>query len=214
MTAHGTYSGAKTGGCQNECCKQAVRAYDQHRRRQIAYGRWNPWGDLEAVQEHVAFLVGLGWTHSGIGKAAGVGECTMRKLLNGRLKKVRAQDAEKILSVRLSQRAGFVPAAGTVRRLRALAVEGHGLIPVAAETGVSQAALGNLRSGTRRWVQVHVAEAVAGGYERLLEEAASSPRAYIVRRDAVAAGWDPPGAWSRFTIDDPGANPIPNKAAA
>lgn len=212
MTAHGTYSGAKTGGCHDECCKSAVRAYDQHRSRQIAYGRWNPWGDLEAVQEHVAFLVSLGWTHSGIGKAAGVGECTMRKLLNGRLRKVRAQDAQKILAVRLSQRAGFVPADGTVRRLRALAVEGHGLIPVSAASGVSQTALGNLRSGSRRWAQVPVAEAVAGVYELLLERRPVSPRAHIVRRDAVAAGWDPPGAWSRFTIDDPGANPM-TKAA-
>ncbi|MGW9447083.1 hypothetical protein [Bacillus mobilis] len=211
---HGTYTGAKVGGCRQECCQAAVRAYDQHRRRQIAYGRWSPWGDLGAVQEHVAFLVGLGWTHMGIGKAADVGECTMRKIRNGQLKRVRAEDADKILAVRLSQRAGFVPAAGTVRRLRALAVEGHGLIPVSAASGVSQTALGNLRAGDRRWAQVQVADAVASVYGPLLEQRPVSPRAHVVRRDALAAGWDPPGAWSRFTIDDPGANPMTSKTAA
>ncbi|WP_431889397.1 hypothetical protein [Nocardiopsis alba] len=186
-----------------------MRAYDQYRRRQIAYGRWNPWGDLEAVTAHVDFLVSLGWTHSGIGKAAGVGEHTMRKILNRRLRKVRAQDADKILAVRLSQRAGFVPASGAVRRLRALAVEGHGLAPISSASGVSLTALGYLRSGARTWAQVPVADAIAGVYERLLVEGPSSPRAHIVRADAIAAGWEPPGAWSRFTIDDPGANPMP-----
>ncbi|MFC9941229.1 hypothetical protein [Nocardiopsis alba] len=212
MTVHGTYSGAKSKGCRDECCKSVVRAYDQHRRRQIAYGRWNPWGDLEAVTAHVAFLVDLGWTHSGIGVAAGVGEHTMRKIRNHQLRKVRAQDADKILGVRLSQRAGFVPASGTVRRLRALAVEGHGLIPISAASGVSQSALGYLRSGARTWAQVPVADAVAGVYERLLAEGPSSPRARIVRADAIAAGWEPPAAWSRFTIDDPGANPMDTAA--
>lgn len=214
MAKHGSYSTYKADGCREECCRAHVRAYDQNRRRQIAYGRWQPWGDLEAVKEHVDFLVSLGWTHCGIGKAAGVGECTMRKIRNGRLVRVRTVDANKILAVRLSQRAGFVPAAGTVRRLRALAVEGIGLIPVSNASGVSQTALSSLRSGGRRWAQVPVADAVAAVYEQLLEQGATSPQARIVRRHAEKAGWAPPGAWSRFTIDDPGANPMTKKAAA
>jgi hypothetical protein len=39
--SHGTISGY-AAGCRQECCKAAHREGEGYRRRQIAYGRWQP----------------------------------------------------------------------------------------------------------------------------------------------------------------------------
>lgn len=146
---HGTPHGYRNRRCRCARCHAAVRAYDHYRARQIAYGRWQPWGDAEAVRAHVDHLIEHGWTHAAVARAAGVDESILRRIANGRLVRVRARDAERLLAVRLTQRPrrGYVPAAGTVRRLRALAVLGHGLQALSQATGVSTTALSQLRAG-------------------------------------------------------------------
>lgn len=213
MTRHGTYSGYKESGCRKECCQQARREYDAHRARQIAYGRWEPWGDLAKVTEHITYLVDAGWTHNGIATASGVSEEVIRRIRHGRKKNVTKDTEAKILAVRPRDRAGYVPAAGTVRRLRALAVQGHGLLVVSRASQVSAECLSKIRKGDRQRVQARVARRIAVAYERLRERPPSTDNASLVSRKACEAGWLGHGAWGRHTIDDPDARPRQTAAA-
>ncbi|MFD6740741.1 hypothetical protein ACWHA6_37965 [Streptomyces anthocyanicus] len=104
------------------------------------------------------------------------------------------------------------PAAGTVRRLQALAVSGWPVSRLCRETGLSPYRVDRLLMGVTRAVSVDDARAVAVVYERL---GAASPglcgvshiAARGARERAAAARWAPPAAWDDDTIDDPQAIP-------
>jgi lambda repressor-like predicted transcriptional regulator len=103
-----------------------------------------------------------------------------------------------------------VHAAGTVRRVQALAVAGWPLRRVAREAGLSPSAL--VRLMTAAAVPAATARAVAAVYDRY---STVSPglcgvalvHARAARARAFAAGWAPVGAWDDDTIDDPAALP-------
>lgn len=100
-----------------------------------------------------------------------------------------------------------VPGFGTQRRLRALAVAGHGPGRVAARMGcASPSALADWRSRTVRPVPQEAAEALARVYPLLLEED-PGPLAAQVRENARLREWLGPEAWEGVDIDDPSALP-------
>ncbi|MFE9936358.1 hypothetical protein [Streptomyces hirsutus] len=106
--------------------------------------------------------------------------------------------------------AEVVPAAGTIRRLQALAVAGWPLSRLARETGLSPYRMDRLM--TADTVPVATARAMAAVYARY---SGASPglcgvshlHARAARERATAAGWAPAAAWDDDTIDDPAAIP-------
>lgn len=100
-----------------------------------------------------------------------------------------------------------VPGFGTQRRLRALAVVGHGPTMIAARIGgVSQSALADWRGRTVRPVPQETAEALARLYPSLLKEK-PGPLAAQVRENARLREWLGPEAWEGVDMDDPAALP-------
>ncbi|MFD6324226.1 hypothetical protein ACFWOL_15450 [Streptomyces sp. NPDC058442] len=101
-------------------------------------------------------------------------------------------------------------AAGTIRRLQALAVAGWPLSRLARETGLSPYRMDRLM--TADTVPVDTARAVAAVYTRY---SLASPglcgvshiHARAARARATAAGWAPAAAWDDDTIDDPATIP-------
>jgi len=104
------------------------------------------------------------------------------------------------------------PAAGTARRLQALAVAGWPVGRLARETGLTPYRITQLLTTAPAAVTVDEARAVAAVYARY---SGASPglcgvshlHARAARDRATAARWAPPAAWDDDTIDDPSAVP-------
>ncbi|WP_156366050.1 hypothetical protein [Nocardiopsis sp. NRRL B-16309] len=191
--------------------------YQRRRSLAIAVGEWNPWGDMAAVQTHLDALAARRWSNHAIATATGVAESTIRRIRNGQANGVYACTAKTILALQphhwpTKHRRSAV---GYARRLQALADQGHGLPTVAAETGLDKHWLGEIRSGQVATVTARPGALIAAAYERLRNQSPPSGRsASRVRAGARRHGWHPHSAWSRYTIDDPGARPRETTNAA
>lgn len=94
-----------------------------------------------------------------------------------------------------------LPAAGTCRRLQALAALGWPSAAIAARLQVSDAAV-IARTTSSRTVDRRTAARVRRVYDELSMSVGPSS---ITRKRALAKGWVPPLAWDDDTIDDPAA---------
>ncbi|GGS96880.1 hypothetical protein [Streptomyces violaceus] len=207
--------------CRCLVCAQAARAYDNNRRRAIAYGRWQPFVDAEPVRAHVRSLgeFGIGWMRAA--RLAGVSTGGVSKLLYGDRprglapsRRVRPETALKLLSVEptldnLGDRTA-VDGTGTRRRLQALVCAGWTQSELARRLGMNRANFG--RTIVSRLVEVATLKATRVLYDELWRVgpvAAGVPefRAAAARRIAVSNGWAPVGAWDDDRIDDPEAFP-------
>lgn len=203
MIPHGTYSGYKHHRCRCAPCNQACRDYVNHRSRMVAYGRWEPWGDLDQVRAHLRWLQKRGVSLVRVAELAGVGVSTVSYVAN-RAVRVRRGVAEKILSVTCDPvPAGTrVSAVGTIRRVRALAALGWTSADIAARAGLSRAAVRRLMSGTRKTVMSGTASVVVGVYRELGGGWAPACReSGLVAAHAEARGWAPPAGWDEEWLD-------------
>ncbi|MFM9373305.1 hypothetical protein [Streptomyces sp. Da 82-17] len=218
---HGTRAKYVADRCRCEPCRTANRQAENHRYRQQAYGRWQPYVDARPARAHVRMLMeyGLGWKR--IADLAGVGRGTVEKLLYGAAhrgmepsKRVRPETATRLLAVRpVGERLGgavLVDATGTSRRLRALVAAGWPQAQLAARLGVQAGNFGkSLRS---EQVLAATERAVRKLYDELWR---ADPREHGVteqayrraRNHARSHGWAPVGAWDDDTIDDPASEP-------
>ena len=126
---HGTRRGYDLG-CRQACCREARRVYENARRRKHLYGR-PPLVPAAPVRVHVHRLITNGLPVRRVACLAGVGESTVRRLLDGHrgqpLRSLHPQTAQRLMSV--TSQAGLgdqnrVDATGTRRRLQALAALG------------------------------------------------------------------------------------------
>jgi hypothetical protein len=228
---HGTYGryhyGPDASGNPGRCsCAPCLAASARHnsalkdRRRQLAYGRWQPFTDAAPVRDHVRKLSEYGIGLRAVASAAGVPRDTLVRLMYGHgdappSRQVRPETARRILEVRpspdLLAPGTRVDATGTHRRLRALVAKDHALAVLAGQLGVTPPNLGTLLRSAR--VTASTARAVKALYDELWDAAPdeSTPRgarmAASARRMAAARGWPPPMAWDDDTIDDPAASP-------
>lgn len=95
----------------------------------------------------------------------------------------------------------WVPAAGTVRRLRALAVMGWPISAIAAETNLFHRSLGKVREGSRARVHLSTHQAVSAVFERFSMQYNTTRAGRITRTRALAKGWLPPLAWDDVDRD-------------
>lgn len=127
--------------------------------------------------------------------------------------KIRADVAELLragYSDRTIAREEIVNAAGTIRRVQALAVAGWPLSRLARELGLSPGQMTRLM--TAATVPATTARAVVALYARYSMASpglcgVSHIHARAARDRATAAGWAPHGAWDDDTIDDPATIP-------
>jgi hypothetical protein len=123
------------------------------------------------------------------------------------------------LACRSTQARGpaLVPAAGTARRLQALAWMAHPASDLANALGAPEHTVRRLQSGRITEVTPQLAAAVAALYDQLWDVQGDSPRTC---RAARRYGWAPALAWDEDSpgdpgydghgIDDPDAVPAPN----
>lgn len=104
--------------------------------------------------------------------------------------------------------ATFRPAAGTMRRLQALAVLGWAASELAARLGVHEPNVLRWRAGSAGpMVTVATHRRVAALYEGLWDQPSTGRYARKVRNLALAHGWAPPAAWDDADLDDPTGAP-------
>lgn len=218
---HGTTAGA-SAGCLCPRCGTAKRNYNRTRYRKTGYGTWQPFIDAEPVREHLRHLSanGIGWIRAA--NLAGLKRCTVSAILYGRPgfppnAKIRPTTAAKILAVQatpdlLADHAP-VPAAGTVRRLRALAALGYPMQELAEQLPIGYDQAIRIAARAPRTVTNAVARATVTLYDRM--SLTVPPTTWVhqrAQRTALARGWVPPLAWDDATIDDPNAHPNTGEA--
>lgn len=218
---HGSNAKYVFDKCRCTDCHAANRREANHRNRQIAYGRWQPYVDAQPVREHVQTLLdaGLGWHR--VADLAGVSRGTVEKLLYGARyrgltpsKRIRPENADKLLAVKATPDAkadgALTDGTGTRRRLQALVRAGWPQSRLAAELGMDRTNF-NKTINTDR-VRVSTATATRTVYDRLWRQ---DPREHAVSNNtwsrtvnlAKAKGWAPVGCWDDDTIDNPEAIP-------
>jgi hypothetical protein len=212
---HGTLSGYKIHRCRCTPCRAANRDYNDRYNRLNAYGRWAPLVDAAPVRQHVNQLRAKGLGAARIAQLAGVGTATVQHLVwrhhSGRppTKRLRPHVAQALLAVKADTSAladgAFVNAAGTRRRIQALAAFGWSIAEQARRLNRGIRNFNDLL--TQQLVTVRTAREVAELYEQM---SATPPPAGMVRtrtrRMAANREWAPPLAWDD-DIDDPAATP-------
>lgn len=187
----------------------ALRRYNRDRQRAIRAGTWEGLHDPTEVIRHIDALRAAGMSARSIAIASGVSLPTISALAwpdhsHARKRGVLPVTARAILAVTVSMTPpdGLINPAGTVRRIRALAVMGWSSRRVAEEAGVPRQTITGM-SG-RRGIHRSTADAVADVYDRLSMRRGPDRKAAALARNA---GWAPPLAWDDDSIDDPTAAP-------
>lgn len=219
---HGTYACYVLDCCRCLPCAQANAAYEQHRVRQQAYGRWNGLIDAQPVRDHVRALQAAGLGLKRIAAKTGVPHGTLWKLIYGKpgyepSKRVRPDTAARVLALQavtlddLGARRPVDPT-GTRRRLQALVALGWSQAKLAGRLGMQPTNFTRVILGPG-----DVAAATARATKALYDELWDQAPPENAHRDRIAAarsrnracelGWPSPLAWDDNTIDDPLAGP-------
>lgn len=154
----------------------------------------------------VAIMRADGLTLPEIARLTGVSESTLKRMPT-RTRPTRQTIAGTIagLEAHYEFKSKFVPAAPTMRRLRALARMGWTSPKLSAETGIHAKDLEEIRLGHKaarvRW---RTSDRVSDAYDRLWNVDGGSK---LVRRAAERRGWLLPLDWDEDTIEDPDYTP-------
>ena len=173
--------------------------------------------DAAPVRGHAYDLENLGMSRRSIAEAADVSATTITNLMNGHTATMQRSVANKVLAVRpehilaRTRPAGFVPAIGARRRIRALYAIGHTADTIAADLGVKPFAIRNIVNHPGRWIARTAHDDIVTAYERLWDVPGPSGHN---RARAARWGWLPPMAWDDDTIDDPAATPDTGEAGS
>ncbi len=202
-------------GCRCDPCREFTAAARRKRRRQLAYGTWQPrCHDLRPVAEHIAMLQSDGFTRHAIAALAGVDNDSLRVESKAYLWQ---SVADAILAVTLEQMYAvddhWVSARGSQRRLHAMGTLGWSLVYLAGRIGTTRNNLSSIFDN--QWVTAQRHHAIAALYEELWNTRAprttNRERAVytLVTRTAAKHGWLPPLAW-----DDIDRDPEPQRGAS
>lgn len=144
---HGTYLAYKFDGCGCPPCRAAKSARDNEYNHRT--GRATAPVNAAEARAHLETLITAGMTTLVIADRSGVSVDTVRKVLNGRAKRIYRDVHDLLLAVapeRGAARSTWSPATATRRRLRGLAVIGWSASAIAAHSGLSEAWVKELRS--------------------------------------------------------------------
>ena len=217
----------KVNVCSEKDCGLPIRSrgrcnrhYEAHRRRMMAYGRWESVRVPAApVRAHYEALLAAGMSRNQVSRISGVKPDQLDNLLRPR--KDRGDQLARIVFRRTADRVLAVPVpaphevwryaaagqpvhpAGTARRLQGLVALGWTNRELSNRLGVHEANFGNALYGTRQ-PTAGFARKVAALFNELQLTPGPSVRA---RLRAQRNGWASPLAWDEDTIDDPAATP-------
>jgi hypothetical protein len=210
LPAHGTqtrYKGAKNGSYPPCKCDLCVRAHTNAcKRRALAHlAGVPPLYPAEPLRAHVQTLEDAGMSRDLIARRATVSHATISYLMRGLGKAVRREKALRILAVQAGDFDALAerPAAGSMRRVRAMYWMGHSPLAISAASGIGENTISNIANGHQEIVQTPTALAIAAAYRALSVRQGSS---YKARKRARDLGWHGPMAWDS-DIDDPNAVP-------
>lgn len=198
-------------GCGHTECRRANTDYEKNRKRQIAYGRWDPYVDAEPVREHVKWLISQGVP---VAKLRPIYEpvCVLvygapwRNLAP--TQKMRRGSAEALLAVRptldmLGDRARM-DASGAHRRIEGLCALGWSRAEIARRMRTSAYRMQQVV--VEPTVTVQTFRRVVAVYDELSMTRPEGQYADRTRRWAESQGWLPPLCWDDDLIDLPGAD--------
>jgi len=221
LPPHGSLSRARAHHCTCPPCAHRTAEYHQHRRRMIAYGRWQPYVDAEPVRQHVNMLRSFGIGIPRIRQLSGISGGAMTKLIYGDRgrtpsRRVRTQTADRLLAVRPTLDAvlptALVDGTGTRRRLRALVVVGWPQLELARRLGMDKKSVNEQVNAVKPTTYGSTARAVCGLYDGLwnVDPATQGVDARWIEEAKTRAKqrrWAPPAAWDDDYIDSPAAVP-------
>ncbi|WP_435109775.1 hypothetical protein [Nocardiopsis synnemataformans] len=173
-----------------------AESYSARRARQIAYGQWEPWGDLDAVKARVARWRAQGHTCAHIARCADVALETIIRIPTRT--KLAKHTADKILEADVGQLppAGYMIADPARRQLRALGAIGYSGSVLAPEIGLSRETLGKIASGRQSFVQVAHARAITKAFSKFADRPlAEGKSARLARTHAARNDYAPPAAY-------------------
>jgi transcriptional regulator with XRE-family HTH domain len=217
MAEHGTLT-MRVEGCKCPPCKKAGTEWDRNRRQQIAYGRWQPYVPAEPARRHVRELMEFGIGFRQIAKLSGVSMTAVGMLVFGEpgrglppSRKVRPETERRLLAVTktVDNIDKWVDAAGSRRRLQALATAGWSMKGLAARAGFNEGTFGQISSGRRTQVAVPTARIIARLYDELWNQTPPASNKHerqalqLTKGLAKRRGWLSPLAWDDDLIDLP-----------
>lgn len=200
------WSGPRCADCRT---KEAARK--RRARRLTAYGR--PHTDLidaAPVVAHVQRLLAQHITRGQITKASGLDHRIVERIASGRARRVRQATADAILAV-TGPVQGYVPSAGSHRRIQALMLSGWTANQLVAAMNSPFLDLYDVLS--RDKVRLQTAVKITALDDLLWNVAppqyTRAQRTRVARMKVYAAerGWHPRLVWDDDEIDDPAARP-------
>lgn len=212
MREHGTNARYHIDGCRCGPCRAAAVEHERHRRRMIAYGRWQPYVDAQPARDHVLALRAAGMGPKRIAEVSGVPHGSLAKLIYGDKrrgmepsKRIRPETAAKILAVEPDlYPGGIVDGIGVRRRLRALVALGYSQSHLARRLGVEPTNFYRLIHGKPgRGVSEANRKATGALYDELAMKLPPERGAVRARAAAARHGWVPPLALDDDRLDDP-----------
>ncbi|GAB2666462.1 hypothetical protein GCM10027088_51520 [Nocardia goodfellowii] len=196
-------------------------SYQRFRRREQAYGRWQPRVPADKVRAHIERLKAAGIRPHQLEALAGVDRVTIANAARPDWERVSSEVEQAILAVPVPERAAdvvadnaLVPSLGAQRRVQALVAHGYPQAHLARELGISPASATmsglvgrpNTAGGcTGETISAARERAVKALFERLQMIPGPSDRA---RAHGRAHRWPLPFEWDEDSIDDPTAKPV------
>lgn len=222
----------KVNVCARTDCALPIRSrglcnrhYEAHRRRMLAYGKWESQKVLAApVREHYLALLDAGMSRNQVSRISGVKADQLDNLLRPR--KDRGDQPAKVVFRRTADRLVAVPVpaphevwryaadgqkvdpTGTARRLQALIALGWTSRELSARLGIFESNLPAILHAQRH-TTAGFARKVADLFNKLQLTPGTSTRS---RNRAARNGWAMPLAWDENSIDDPAAEPVTDPA--
>ncbi len=195
-------------------------SYKRWRRRQIAYGRWQPRVSVDAAREHVDALIRAGLRPAQVAELAGISKGTVLNIMQPTTGRIHADIEHRVRAVAVPDRPGdvtadnaLVPIVGARRRIQALVAYGYPQAHLARELDMSpqhttMAALAgrpNRTAGaTGQSITAKRDREIKAVFDRLQLEPGPSDKAREYGRER---GWPLPFEWDEDAIDNPDAQP-------
>ncbi|TDP29895.1 hypothetical protein [Nocardia ignorata] len=183
--------------------------YRNHKLRamRLYRGLPSPIIDATPAQDHVNWLVSIGFNDSSVAAAAGLTQNTIRDFRLRKYSTARRQYAARVLAVTHiptpDQESRNVPAIGTQRRIQALQAAGHTQAQIGTHLGWTQERVDKiLRSKS---VKGRTFQQVCAVYDLLSHQVGPSA---IGKTRSARRGYAPPLAWEGIDIDHPDSTPI------
>ena len=203
---HGSTTAYAKQGCRCDICKVANSKRAKMWRLQRLRGV-DHLVDADQLRDHVAMLMAAGMSFQAIAHCAG---WTSRNGLADAMthKRVKPRTLARVLAVKLdsdNRRDAYVDAAGTRRRLQALAVNGWSSYYLAERLGHAHPdTVQEIRKGRTLTIRLRTKDAIGVLYEELWDQRGPNLRAANL---AKKKGWLPALAWDDDLIDRPEHEP-------